>query len=126
MSGSVNSAAREYMKHICLGIVLLLLSHAVVVGTRDGLQVAAVGDASWPVAGHDSAATNFNVAEQTISRANVRSLRVAWSIPAVTRAIVEGTHVFALAGSASQGWRILILDATSGKILRSITAASLR
>jgi PQQ-like domain len=85
----------------------------------------AAGDASWPVSGHDAQSSGFNPAEQLIGKSNVKLLRRSWNYHDAYRAVVSGGRVVVVAGNGLRNQRVVMLDAVTGRALRTIAATSL-
>jgi hypothetical protein len=79
---------------------------------------------SWLMTGHDAAATNFNSGERAITRANVARLHTVWSYSRVVQAIASDKRVYAVV-AGSTGSTVAVLDAGSGKLVRTFGFAAL-
>src|SRR6266849_2356098 len=97
---------------VCMSILMSLA----LLGLK---QAHATGESTWPVSSHDAQSTNFNPGELTLSTSTVGLLRPAWTYLGVRIAVVSGSRVYAYAANGFQNQRVVILDAGSGKVLRS-------
>lgn len=78
---------------------------------------------SWPQQGYDAQQTNFNRSETALSSSTVRTLHVAWRVPAIIRMIAGGSAVYAItAGSNSE---IVSINPRTGNRMQSFSSFQL-
>src|SRR5947209_7831560 len=87
----------------------------------------AKGVGSWPMAGHDPQSSNYNGTERVLSAASVPALHPVWTYVAhgISNVIATGARIYALVPRGTSA-NVLLLDAKTGKAIRSLTPSALQ
>ncbi|HZU13249.1 MAG TPA: PQQ-binding-like beta-propeller repeat protein [Chloroflexota bacterium] len=98
---------------------------AILLALLSALALSVTRAADWPMDGHDPAATSYSA--QGFTPAQIARLHMAWRRTGFSaiNTIVAGRYVYMLANNNGGASRLLVIDAASGRTLRTYTSQSL-